>query len=280
MSPAQSVALLREWAQRDDPALADIARRVGYLPVALKITGVHLQEGMAGSEWLKDFQRVADLRLGRYSDAPNENLQVCFDLSFANAKIQRDRRLYDALGVFPEDRAVPERLIIKLWRGMQPGLSEREGKELLREFARRALLERNADGAVVLHDLLYDYARERLGDAAPAKHVALLAAYNPDGKAWADVEDDGYLYLHLAHHLIGAQRPAELVATCKDMRYLPAKTFRYRSWTAEDDLRLACSSVAVDEELRQMTQTFVQCGHLLNAAENLTAVGHRVGEPP
>lgn len=42
LEPEQAVALLREWAKRDDPALPDIAKRLGYLPLALKLAGTQL----------------------------------------------------------------------------------------------------------------------------------------------------------------------------------------------------------------------------------------------
>jgi hypothetical protein len=41
-------------------------------------------------------------------------------------------------------------------------------------------------------------------------HKALLHRYNPDGKAWTSIADDGYLYDHLAYHLLEAGRLDEL----------------------------------------------------------------------
>jgi len=42
-------------------------------------------------------------------------------------------------------------------------------------------------------------------------HEAMLRKYNPDNHPWWQIPDDGYLYDHLAHHLLGAGRSAELV---------------------------------------------------------------------
>lgn len=49
LEPGQAGALLAEWAGRADPALAEIAERPGYLPLALRLAGARLCEGRCGT---------------------------------------------------------------------------------------------------------------------------------------------------------------------------------------------------------------------------------------
>ena len=108
MTPAQSLELLRARAGRDDPRLAEIAERLGHLPLALKLAGAHLSEGMSAAEWLESFQHVGQIRLGRRSTDPHENLQVCFDLSVQRLA-EADRPLYYAWASLP-----------RMWRSRSP----------------------------------------------------------------------------------------------------------------------------------------------------------------
>jgi hypothetical protein len=43
-------------------------------------------------------------------------------------------------------------------------------------------------------------------------HETMLRKYNPDNQPWWQIPDDGYLYDHLVHHLLGAGRSGELAA--------------------------------------------------------------------
>jgi len=75
LNKEQSLELLREWAGHDDNKLADIAEKLGNLPLALKLAGARLREGMSGKEWLETFQHVSQIKLGRRSSTPHENLK-------------------------------------------------------------------------------------------------------------------------------------------------------------------------------------------------------------
>jgi len=206
LNKEQSLALLREWAGRDDEKLADIAEKLGNLPLALKLAGARLREGMTGIEWLNTFQHVSQIKLGRRSSTPHENLEICFDLSVQQL-MSEDQLLYHAIGVFPEDVAIPQKTIIKLWRQIDSGLSDYDATELVIDLARLALVDRNqADETITLHDLLHDYTRTKLGGRLSLTHQDILMAYNPHQKAWWDVPHDGYLYHQLGYHLIGAGR--------------------------------------------------------------------------
>ena len=204
LKPFEALALVREWAGRDDPEMAAIAERLGYLPLALKLAGARLREGMTGAEWLQTFQHVAQIKLGRRSVDPHENLEVCFDLSVQQL-VNEDQLLYYTFGVFPEDVGIPQQTVVRLWRHLEPALSAYDASELIIDLARLALIDRDADSeTITLHDLLHDYTRGKLGDRLGEMHVQLLQAYNPANDPWPTISHDGYLYFQLGYHLIGA----------------------------------------------------------------------------
>jgi TIR domain-containing protein/NB-ARC domain-containing protein len=138
LTPGQAVTFLREWAGREDPAIRDIAERLGYLPLALKLAGARLREGMSGAEWLETFQHVLQMKLGRRSDNPQENLQLCFDLSVERLP-DKDRTLYCSLGIFPEDIGIPRTTIARLWQRIDSELSAFDCREVVTDLARLEL---------------------------------------------------------------------------------------------------------------------------------------------
>ncbi len=223
LAPAQAIEMLREWAGHNDPHLQAIAERLGYLPLALKLAGARLREGLTGEDWLATFQHVAQMTLGRRATDPQENLAVCFDLSIHQLG-EEDRALYYTLAIFPEDDPIPVEVIARLWMQHDPGLTRFDCDELVTELVRMALLDREAEQkAVLLHDLLYDYARDQLGAQTADTHAALLDAYNPQGVPWSHIPDDGYLYEHLAYHLSEAGRNDVLSGLLFNFEWLLAR---------------------------------------------------------
>lgn len=209
LKPEQAVDLLRDWANHDDPTFRLIAQRLGYLPLALNLAGAWLREGMSASEWLEKFQRVSQIKLGSNSVDPQENLQLSFDLSVEHLS-QRDRSLYYTLGIFAPGSQISQNVITRLWR-LNPSLSEFDCETLIADLSRLALLDRNTEKKnVSMHDLLHDYARERLGTNLMRRNNDLLYSYNPDRRPWPEIEDDGFLYDNLAYHLRGAGQHEQL----------------------------------------------------------------------
>lgn len=207
----QSLALLSEWAGRTDRTMPQIAERLGYLPLALKLAGARLREGMSGKDWLDTFRHVSQMKLGRRSRSSDENLEVCFDLSVQQL-ITEDQTLYHAISVFPEDVSIPQDAIVKLWCQLDKSLSKHDAVELVIDLSRLALIDRNnIDETITLHDLLHDYTRSKLGDRLAETHAELLKAYNPDNNPWWMIKHDGYLYFQLGYHLIGSGRLPEFI---------------------------------------------------------------------
>jgi WD40 repeat protein len=256
--PVQAVELLREWAGRDDPAFPDISKRLGYLPLALKLAGAQLREGTAGAEWLTEPPHVSQMFLDFCSEDPTENLESCFDLSVKRLP-KRYQTLYHALGIFPEDVPVPQAVIARLWKQLDGGLGDADWSNLLKQLSRLALVEMGSDRTVTLHDLLYDYNRGKLGVQQTASlHNCLLDAYNHGPGPWHSVPDDGYLYRHLSYHLPEAGRKEELRRLLFDFHWLLAKLEAtdiaaliadYRSLPDDADLRLVRGALVLSAHI-------------------------------
>lgn len=208
LTPDQAVELLRNWSEQDDPLFYDIAARLGYLPLAIKLTGAQLRRGITAASWLRQFENM----VGDAVEGPDHSLATALEMSAQTARI-KDLSIYHALGIFGEDTLIPQTVIIKLWRQIRPDLSEADSLSLINDLVDLALLERHAGSDFMqLHDLLHDYVREQLGPRVTEMHRRLLTAYNPQSNPWPQVSDDGYLYDHLAYHLIEASQDAQLYA--------------------------------------------------------------------
>ena len=189
MAPDQAVALLEEWAQGslaevEAEVKAKIVKRLGYLPLAVRLAGAQLR-AKDPAEWLASFD-ARKLKTRRV-EAVHDSLEATFGLSL-DALAPADRRLYVALAIFKEDEPTPVVAIAKLWSALD-GRDADETDELLDDLAARALLARSrADGdAVTFHDLLRDFMAAELGEEGRiAAHRALLDAYRRtrQGNGW------------------------------------------------------------------------------------------------
>jgi hypothetical protein len=122
LTPDQALKLLRDRTGKDDPAFSEIAERLGYHPLALSIAAGHIAQGIDGAVWLERCQHVADIKSGPQASDRYDNLTVCFDLSMA--ALGEPATFYYTFGIVPEDVAIPESVILRLWRYLQPDLSE------------------------------------------------------------------------------------------------------------------------------------------------------------
>ncbi|MBL8134213.1 MAG: hypothetical protein JNL42_20295, partial [Anaerolineae bacterium] len=165
------------------------------------------------------------------------------------------RALYAALAIFKEDEPTPRCAVRRLWQSL--GSLDAVGvDDLLVDLAARALLEIDDEdgtsGAIILHDLLREFIRAELPDAAAA-HQALLDAYSGWG-GWHTVPDDGYLYAHLIYHLSGAGATEAIHALFLDDRWLNARVaadgYLYDGYVT--DLETAWFEIAEPAALRQI----------------------------
>ncbi len=253
LTPQEALQLLRERVGHNAPAFPQIAKEMGYLPLALALVGARLRRGKSGDEWLRSYHDIAQIKLGRRPKNRHESLELCFDLSTED--LGEDAALYYTFGIFPEDVWVPQATVQRLWQHLEPDLNAEKCDELTDDLADLALIiKRKEDGAISLHDLLHDYTRGKLGDNYVPTQEALLSAYNADARPWPDVPDDGYLYDHLAYHLLGAERHDDLHALFADQRWLEKRVeqdkYAYSGYIA--DVMLAWEQVAHPQALAQI----------------------------
>jgi len=203
LSRAESIALLRKHREDippDDPALAEIARELGDLPLALHLAGSFLkryQHSALGesSAYLADLQREdllthRSMTEGDYSPTGHEvHVAKTFALSVDRLKTN------DALDVlagtllvfaacFAPGLPIPRSLLLATVEGSE------DSDQLLHEDALRRLLDlgllaEEIDGSLVSHRLLAHFVQIDMGyveDAcAVVESVVLRAAFDVNG---------------------------------------------------------------------------------------------------
>jgi hypothetical protein len=218
MTSVEAAELLAKWAGRSDPAMPAIAERLHRLPIALRVAGALLVRETSGAAWLARLEHASRITTSTAAAGDRDrDVAACLDLSVHELAHERrqppgpdDRPLYDALGIFEQDIAIPCAVIERLWRALEPGRPAGHGARLFSELDELGLVDRAGD-AIAMHDLLVDHCRVRLGGRFGAMHERLLASYRPDGTLpWSSVADDGYLYEHLAWHLAATRGPRAL----------------------------------------------------------------------
>jgi len=260
MALAEAVRLLEEWANFKLQNVAQeqkiqIVKRLGYLPLAIRLAGAQLQRKFA-HEWLNKFD-VHQLRSKRFEDV-HDSLEKTFELSLEELSAE-ERRLYLSLAIFKEDEHIPELAIQKLWRALAR-YDDEQTANLMEDLAARALLSLEREGSkrrAGFHDLMRELIAAELGeDGQRIAHTALLEAYRQTSKGqdWYTTPDDGYLYDHLGYHLAGAQQQDELHELFKDQHWMhsrvPQRKYEYDGYL--EDLTAAWN-IAYDEARRQIT---------------------------
>jgi hypothetical protein len=168
MTPDQAIALIVAHSSTpNDAVIGQIAAKVGYLPLALKIVGARLNSKnnvrkLSGADWMREYVGVSKIReTGTTKQGRDNSLSICIDLS---ADEIGDRQpLYHALGIFAKNASIPVTAVIMLWRILIPTLNVDDCDDLILLLERLALIDRNAENnTITLHDLLHDYNHEKL----------------------------------------------------------------------------------------------------------------------
>ena len=205
LSLAAAMVQLADWVGLPVEDLPDEARLVaeqcGGLPFALALQGALARDGVPWSDLL-DALRDADLSFAQqqlpnypYPDVLNV-IQASVDMLRAADANAADRFL--ELGAFFWDEGVATSAIVAFWKSVA-GMKERDGRRLLVELQRKALIRVvGTPPFASVHDLVADY----LAADATSLQKILLDYYSKqcvDG--WATGPDDGYFHRHLIDHL-------------------------------------------------------------------------------
>ena len=241
MSDAEAVRLIagllgRRLTSGEKQPAHDLARAVGYLPIALELAAAKIVRGVSWSALFEDLRReptrldaIEDpRRLHRLDKAGRRknSIRVCFNLSVRRLSVE-DREKFAWLGVLKKETTMTAPMVTTLW-----GMAERDAMALLHDLRDQALLKLGPPRAdrtptFHIHDLMRAIAVKLLTDTidpptaddlpglglSPAEaHGRFLDRYrhaSPEAP-WHTVADDGYLHDHLVWHLEQAGRLEEI----------------------------------------------------------------------
>lgn len=196
LEPAQALALLEQWAGEiadEEKAVAgELARRLGYLPLALALAGAQTQDGQTWEGLLAAFRDAqgTDITLLDMDDPQtrDESLALAFGLSVDRlGEALPDH--FALLGVFASGREAPFEVeaAAAVWQ-----VTSVQARKMLDRLVRAALLERVREH-YALHQLLGDYARSQLNkiaqQTAELRHqIYYLELAQRSEKEWLAVE--------------------------------------------------------------------------------------------
>jgi WD40 repeat protein len=211
-----ALALLAGWSDESVEALPTVATLVpaecGYLPLALSMVGASVRG--RPDRWQRALQRlqIADLSRLRndFPDYPYPNIVKSIEASLDSLESdventdpvkQLAKTNYFDFAVFPDNTPIPETALGVLWSVC--GMNEADTQDVVDLLVDRALVRRDVNGCLLLHDLHADYVRniaQRHSDL-PALHQRLLKGYwDRCHGEWTKASDDGYLFRNLPYH--------------------------------------------------------------------------------
>jgi hypothetical protein len=241
MNAKESLELIRNcagerWKAQDEADALEFAKNVGYLPLAMELAAVQVQEGVTWQTLLGEFrQEVVRLEFldkaeaRKYSTDEKRrdySLQACFNLSLRRLDTEMLGQ-FTWLGVLPEDVNIDERVTSTLWQ-----VNTSESRQVLRLLKGKALLlagvsEKDDLLTYRIHDLIHDTARalivkprnclsdetiQGLGMTLPEAHRSFLDRYKkqiPTGQ-WSQLPSDGYVHQYLTWHFIRAGKAGDV----------------------------------------------------------------------
>ena len=197
----EALSLLSQWAGFSVKE-QELVLRLRGLPLALRLAGAQLQDGIPLSELLANFrQNQIDLSILDLDDPQTqfESVVLCFDVSYQYLSSVNKLR-FAQLGYFASGKLI-DAAITAVW-----AVDTKASDRTLKQLYRFAFLERSGKG-YRLHPLLHAYARQHLSsvsnrdNAASQRHAAWYIRYalcHPSlmaessevpnlNQAWADV---------------------------------------------------------------------------------------------
>ncbi|MEH1847880.1 MAG: NB-ARC domain-containing protein [Nostoc sp.] len=241
MKPDQAMELLtkklrREITGTERHSAENLAKGVGYLPLALELAAAEVACGTTWNELLADIrQEVARLTSFDRPEAEEitdeaslKRLSLTASLNLSVKRMPPEKQQHFSwLGVLPEDVNINKMMAATLWQ-----MDKRDAAKMLQYLRNKALLLTGvplADGMPTyrLHDLFHDLAcnlltapsqPKRPGDLAGLGlnladvHAAFLNKYRQKthNGLWHTLLDDGYIHQYLVWHLEKAGQLEEI----------------------------------------------------------------------
>lgn len=259
------------------PGAQSVAEQCGGLPFALALQGALARDGVPWSDLL-DALREADLTFARqqFPDYPYFDV-----LNVIQASVDM-LRIMDAaaatrfleLGAFFWSEGVTTSALLAFWNSVA-GLSPRDGRRLLVELQRKALIRVEGTPPVAtVHDLVADYL------AARSEVVQLRGALLDYYRAkcvddWPSGPDDGYFHQHLIDHLAARpDGPQELA------RLLSSSTSEGRNAWFEASDRTANLDAYRRQLERRINDVSVDLAEVMTLVARLVSVNSLAGNVP
>jgi WD40 repeat protein len=226
LTDAEALALLgRSSGQATDglPSTAnEVAKQCGNLPLALAMVGAMVNSNP--DRWKHALRRLRTSRLDKIQFAiPNynyTNLSRAIQISIDDLKPDEQARYFE-LAVFPRGVGVPQGPLHVLWE--PAGVDADDTIDLIDLFVRRSLARRLANGRILLHDLQFDYVRNRTPDLRALNNCLLDTYAKRCSNGWPSGPDDGYFFQFLPYHLVEAGQQPVLRGLLLNYRWLDAK---------------------------------------------------------
>ncbi|WP_067477644.1 NB-ARC domain-containing protein [Nocardia amamiensis] len=239
----QALNLLGKWTDtgfEDLPGVADaLCLRVGRQALGIAVLGGMIKaRGARRQDWQSVMDLLEDSDLTSIGDEygpdgyQHANVLASIALSIDDlALIEQER--YRELAVFASRGPFPLSAAIALWASI--GYTAANAARTLTRFTDRCLVQQDARGRFLLHDLEYDVVIHQLRtepDSLALAHCRLVDGYaaalptdgDPaDPARWAAEADDGYLFLNLAYHLARAGRSDQLDRSLSSFVWLERK---------------------------------------------------------
>ncbi len=241
MKPDQAMELLTKKLRREITGIErhsaeNLAKGVGYLPLALELAAAEVACGTTWDELLADIQQEV-ARLTSFDrpeaeeitdEASLKRLSLTASLNLSVKRMPPEKQQHFSwLGVLPEDVNINKMMAATLWQ-----MDKRDAAKMLQYLRNKALLLIGvalADGMPTyrLHDLFHDLAcnllttpsqPKRRGDLAGLGlnladvHAAFLKKYRQKTQngLWHTLLDDGYIHQYLVWHLEKAGQLEEI----------------------------------------------------------------------
>lgn len=269
------LAFLAAWVDRDvrelPVAARTVVRQCAGLPLALAMAGALARDGVP---WVDIGTEIEEARLeflaAPLPNYPYPNLAATLAVSVRGVAGQSRQAaaVLQQLAVFEAVTPVPTSLVEAV-AAARLGLSPVDTRRALTFLAARSLAVLGA-ADVALHSLVLSFVREG-ALAAPAAQRDLVAAFvtlsasDTDGRPdWCTLPDDGYLWQHLVHHLLGGGQVEETARLLGGGEWSRQRVARSGVTAAIADLdRYTAAADPPDRDVALLTRALRASAHVL-----------------
>jgi len=276
MKPEEAVELLMSnIAHKPTTDVTKLAERLGNWALMMTLANAMLRKRLQRTgatfadalDWVNeelDDEGVISIGSNQIAQERNQSAGKTIEISFRalDEGDQADARArYLALGIFPEGATIPKSALYRLW-----GCKERRAEKYAEQLDDLSLVKYNVSTeSLTLHDVVWKYAQETLGEDAQALHNRLIEAYGN----LHDLPDD-YGWRNIAYHLIGANQAQQLRELLLTYGWLDKKLRATDANTLLNDCDLLLKQ-GKDETVRLIRSAISMSSHVLDVDENALA---------